>query len=199
MSLSRCLPLLAVLALAVPSASAGQIKLIPQVGLYAPATELPSPSEGVRLGERESSLAYGAALEFGPGLRIGVVHATDGEVPIDGVGCTDCARSTVTAATATLVIRPLPELGFVRPYLLLGGGVKRYDFTREDLGDEGLEAVLSDSNEATGQVGLATEIDLGFVRANVELQDLISRFGNGTDDDGFQHDFFLMVGLVLGG
>lgn len=176
-----------------------QLRVVPQVGLYAGATHLPSANDAVEFGKREASLAYGLGVELGPWFRLSVLHATDAEVPITGVGCTECARSTVSAATATLVIRPLPTLVFVRPQVLLGAGVRRYDFTRGDLEFEGLDAILSDANDLTGHFGIGAELDLGLLRATVELQDLVSRFDAEGVDSEFQHDLFLTVGLVLGG
>jgi hypothetical protein len=192
-------PALAAALLALAGAPAeAQFRVVPQVGMYAGASELP-PLDGVaEFGRREASLAYGAALEFGPGLRLAVLHGTDGEIPIDGIGCTDCARSTVTAATAALVVRPLPTLGFVRPFLLIGGGVKRYDFTREDVQNEGVRAILDDRNDATGHLGLGFEFDLGPLGALVEIQDLVSNFEAPGVESRFQHDLFLTVGLALG-
>jgi hypothetical protein len=111
----------------------------------------------------------------------------------------DCdARSTVTSATATLVVRPLPEIAFLQPFVLLGGGVKRYDFTREDLEDEGLRRVLTDTNDATAHLGLGVQIALGGFTALVELQDLVSNFSAEGVDSRFQHDLFLTLGLALG-
>lgn len=188
---------LAALSLGAQSAEA-QFRVIPQVGMYAPATELPDVGDAVEFGRREASLAYGAALEFGP-VRLAVLHGSDGDVPVSGVDCVDCsARSTVTAATAALVVRPLPQMGLFQPFVLLGAGVKRYDFTRENLESEGAEAVLSDANDATGHFGLGFEFDLGGLSALVELQDLVSNFDAEGVDSGFQHDMFLTVGLALG-
>jgi hypothetical protein len=189
---------LAFVSLALPTAARSQLRLIPQVGLFAPASELPSPGEAVEFGKREASLAFGAALEIGS-LRVAVLHATDGEVPIEGIGCEECARSTVTTATAALVIRPLPELAFVRPFVLLGGGWKRYDFDTDELDDGVVAAVLNDSNDLTAHLGLGVELGLGGLRLLVELQDLASRFDEEGVDARFQHDLFLTLGVALGG
>ncbi len=179
--------------------AAAQFRVVPQIGMYAPATELPSVGDADDFGRREASLAYGAAIEFGPGFRVSVLHGSDGEIPLDAeFGCTECARSTVTSATATLVIRPLPELGFLQPYLVLGGGVKRYDFTRDDLVDENVRAVLSDANDVTGHLGLGVEFDLGPAGILVELQDLVSNFEAEGSESSFQHDLFFTVGVALG-
>src|SRR5688572_22420689 len=138
--------------LAAAAPAAAQLRLIPQVGLYTPFAELPSPRAGADTLKKQGSLAYGVALELGTpdkvSFRLNVLHATDSEVPYTEVGCDeDCARSTVSTATATLALRPFPNIIIVQPYLLLGGGVKRYDFTLENLQDEGVEAILNDQNQ----------------------------------------------------
>ena len=101
-----------------------------------------------------------------------------------------------------MALRPLPSLLLIQPYLLLGGGVKRYDFTRDDLLGEGLRSVLSDQNQLTGHLGLGAEVNLGLLRLVGEITDLVSRFevdeGLG-DGEGLQHDVFFTVGLVIGG
>lgn len=189
-----------------PSPGSAQLRLLPQVGLYAPLSDLPEPSSAVEIGERESSLAYGLGLEFGGenrvSFRANVLHATDSEIPVGEIGCRggECARSTLTAATFTLALRPLPELVLLRPYFLAGGGVKRYDFERADLEDEGARAVLSDQNVLTGHLGVGLEVDLGILTLAAELSDVVGDFesdrAGGSD---LQHDMFFMVGIILGG
>ena len=187
--------------------AAAQLRLIPQIGIYTPFADLPSPRESAQEFKKEATLAYGGALELGTpdavSFRVNVLHATDSEVPVEDVGCqVDCARSTVTAASATLALRPIPTLILVQPYLLLGGGVKRYDFTRADLEDEGLAAVLNDQNQLTGHLGIGAELNLGLVRLVGEISDLVSQFDTEDDvgeSDQLQHDVFFTIGLVIGG
>lgn len=193
--------LVALAAVGQPSDLHAQFRLLPQLGMYAPASELPPLGEATEFGKRQSTLALGLAIELGPSLRVGVLHGTGGDIPFDAVGCEDCtARSTVSSLTATLVVRPLPRLAMVQPFLLLGGGVKRYDFDREDLQNEGVNAALSDANDVTGHLGLGAELSLGGFRLLVELQDLVSNFDPDVEgvDASFQHDLFLTVGLPLG-
>ena len=194
---------LSALALA-PLPAAAQLRLIPQVGLYTPFSKLPSPSAGADELKKEATLAYGLALELGTpdavSFRVNALHATDSEVPVGDVGCQDdCARSTVSTLSGTLAIRPIPNLILVRPYALLGGGLKRYDFTKDDLQDEGVSAVLSDQNQLTGHVGLGLELNLGIARVVGELSDMLSKFENTADDTtDLQHDVFFTVGLAIG-
>jgi hypothetical protein len=193
-------------ALLAPASASAQFRVIPQVGLYMPFSDLPSPSEGIEVGKKDATLAFGVALELGTpdavSFRINLLHATDSEVPVEGVGCqADCARSTLSAGTATLALRPIPNLVLVQPYFLLGGGVKRYDFTQDDLENEGLEAVLNDQNQLTGHLGVGAEVNLGLARLTGELGGLVSQFDTEDDlaeSDDLQWDLFLTVGLVIG-
>jgi hypothetical protein len=187
--------------------AAAQLRLIPQIGLYTPFAELPSAQAGADELKKDGTFAFGAALELGTpdavSFRVNVLHATDSDVPVTDIGCDqDCARSSVSTATATLALRPLPNLVVVQPFLLLGGGVKRYDFTREDLSNEGLEAILNDQNQLTGHLGLGAELNLGLLRVVGEVSDLVSQFdveGDLFESDDLQHDVYFTVGLVIGG
>jgi len=134
---------------------------------------------------------------------VNLLRATDSEVPVADIGCqgSDCARSTVSSATATLALRPIPNLILIQPYLLAGGGVKRYDFTKQDLQNGGLEAILSDQNQLTGHLGAGVEVNLGLLRVTGEVSDLLSKFDDGQNtsaSDELQHDLFFTVGLVIG-
>ena len=192
--------------LATPAAA--QMRLIPQVGLYQQFSELPSVRQGADEIKKEASLAFGAALELGQpdkvSFRVNVLHATESDVPVSDVGCQsdeDCARSTVSSATATLALRPLPNIIIIQPYFLAGGGVKRYDFTKDDLQNEGLGSVLSDQNQLTGHLGLGAELNLGLLRLTGEVSDLLSRYDDGqntSESDKLQNDVFVTVGLVIG-
>lgn len=197
---------LALLGLAASvSPAAAQLRLIPQAGLYAPVTDLGTVSSGgdaVDVGKRSSSFAWGAGLELGggdgTGLRVTGLYGTDGEVPVEGVGCdpaTCRSRSTVLALSGAVVLRPLPTLVVVRPYLVLGGGLKRYDFEVEN-GDDVREA-FEDGSKGTAHLGAGLEVNLGGLRGTVEVTDFAS--GAALEGaDGTQHDFFVTVGLVIG-
>jgi len=199
----------AVLACALlPRSSAAQIRLIPQVGLYNQFSDLPSVGTGFQDVKKKASLAYGGALELGKpdkvSFRVNVLHASDSEVPVGSVGCsgTDCARSTLTSATATLALRPIPNLIIVQPYALAGGGVKRYDYTKQDFQQEGLRSLFNDQNQLTGHLGVGAEVNLGLVRVVGEVADLVSKYDNGqntsSSSDQLQNDMFMTVGLVIG-
>jgi hypothetical protein len=197
------LPLLLSLLL-LPSAGEAQVRLIPQAGLYAAVTDLGTvdSSEGaLNVGEQESSLALGLTLDFGSdgplGFRLSGIYGTDSEVPVGGIGCTgaDCKlRSTLLGLSAGAVLRPFPAGFPLRPYVLAGGGIKRYSF---DFGsDSPLQDALGDESVATGVLGVGVDWNLAILKGNVEITDYLS--GSVVDGGDTQHDFFFMVGLILG-
>jgi hypothetical protein len=185
-----------------------QMRLIPQVGLYQQFSDLPSVGAGAQQIKKEASFAFGAAIELGQpnkvSFRVNVLRATASEVPVTDIGCqnqTDCARSTVSSATATLALRPLPNIILVQPFLLAGGGVKRYNYTAENLRNEGLRSLLNDQNQLTGHLGVGTEVNLGLLRLTGEVSDMLSKYDDGQNtsaSDDLQHDVFVTVGLVIG-
>lgn len=188
-----------------------QVRLVPQVGLYVPTTELgeiDSVEGAVELAKMESTLGFGLGLEFLPGqtwsFRLNALYGTRSEVPVRGVGCPDCgeARSTVAAVTGTAILRPLPNLIVVQPYLMGGAGVKRYDFDQDAAREEGLSAFVSDQNRLAGQLGAGVEVNAGFATLLFEVSDLVSGFrpgsGDGEGSGKTQHDFFITIGLSLG-
>ena len=193
--------LLGVLLLPAPGGS--QLRLIPHVGLYAPVTDLGTvnTAEGIRdVGERESSLAYGVSLELGEGgfwaIRATGLYGSDAEVPVEGVGCNEetCSlRSTVLGLAGSLVLRPLPSTLLIRPYVLAGAGMKRYDFDFRFASP--LEDLLNQERQVTGLLGLGLEWDVGLLAGTVELSDYVS--GDVLKDGETQHDFFLTMGIIL--
>lgn len=205
---------LAVVLAAAPSQAAAQggIRVIPQVvGLYVPVADLGtvgSGSSAVEIAKKEGTWGLGLAVELGnlqgTSFRINGVYGTSSDVPVLGFGCTSCAaRSTVAVVTGSVVVRPLPSIIVLRPYLQGGLGIKRYDFDEDDLRAEGLDAFLNDQNKFTGQLGVGTELNLPLIRLFVEVTDFISGFdvGSGATEEAgeLQHDFFISVGLPLGG
>jgi opacity protein-like surface antigen len=185
--------------------------LIPQVGLYAPVTDLGTVGTGaaaVEVAKKEGTFGLGLALELGntdaTSFRVNAMYGTSSDIPVTRIGCANCqARSTVAGLTGSVVVRPLPNIIAVRPYLQGGLGLKRYDFDEDDLRAEGLDAFLNDQNKLTGQLGIGAELNLPLFRVFLEISDFISGFdlGSGANEEAgeMQHDFFISVGLPLGG
>jgi len=182
-----------------------QVRLIPQVGLYAPVTDLnPGLGGAQEIGKKESTLALGLALDTRSssvfGVRLGGMYGSSSDVPIRGVGCDLCeARSSVLALTGAVVIRPLPGLPLLRPYGLLGAGGKWYNF-EAPAGEDELQDLLDTAPRLAFQVGAGVELNLGVISLNLELSDYVSSYeveglGSGAER---QHDMVFSVGLVLG-
>ena len=188
----------------LPGAGAAQFRIIPQVGLYASVSDLGTvdSSDGIRtVGEQETSLAYGLTLEFASdnllALRLTGLYGSDSEVPVGGIGCSGSAcdlRSTLLGLSASAVLRPIGTGSPFRPYILAGGGMKRYDF--EFFSDTQIKDAFGDESQAAGVLGVGFDWNLEILRGNLEVVDYIS--GSVLEDGDRQHDFFLTVGLILG-
>jgi len=184
-----------------PAFASGQgLRVSPWVGLYAPTSDLGS-IQAVDFGKKESTLAYGADLDFGGqnliGFRAGGGYASSSDVPVDGVGCVICsARATVLTATGAVVIRPFPA-PLIRPYGVVGAGWKWYDF---DFDEPVLDGLVGDQAVFTWQAGAGVILLAGSaVTLFAELSDFMSDFDFETGAAGnTQHDLFLKVGVSLG-
>lgn len=183
-------------------------RLIPQIGLYS-AVEAPGSVQGPRgayeIGKYGSTLAYGGAIEFGGrkgvGLRVAGLYAPKAETAISGSGCqVGCpADVDLLSVTGSLVVRPLGNVFFIQPYLIGGGGLKRFDFEPEGFGD-GVGQVFSDESEWAGLLGIGTDVNLGGVGFVMEVADHFHWSDRGIPggDRTRMDDFFFTVGLVLG-
>jgi hypothetical protein len=171
--------------------------------MYAPTKELGSV-QAIEFGKKESTLAYGASLEFGRAdgvfnFRFDGGYASSSDVPIEGVGCAACElRSTVLTAAGALVIRPLPMLPVLRPYAVVGAGAKWYDFEFNQAADQ----FLSDQTKFTALGGIGVSLfPGGQVSLFAELSDYISGFDfdeNNLASADRQHDLFFKAGLAIG-
>lgn len=201
-----------------PAPADAQFSIKPSVGLYSPLSDMTElrNEQGetvIEAGRRSSTLALGLGAELGGserpvGLRLQLGYATNSDVPVSGVGCESCElRSSLLTATAGLVFRPFPELLVMRPHFVVGGGLKRYDFDRDDLEDEGWENVLRNQTQPALHLAVGTSLNLGVIRPDIELGAVISKVDGLSDDlealtssDDLQTDLFLMVAIpLLGG
>ena len=187
------------------SAMAQGVRLIPQVGLYAPNLR-PRPShrrrglggdrlrqEGVDPGVRaRARVRFAAELRDAPrqhrvrlavGSALGRSGLHDVRRPQHAPGSDRASRDPATARA--------PGHPAV---LLAGGGAKRYDFELDG------STPLDDQTTATGQLGVGTELHLGPLRVVAEVSDYISSFKALSGSSGeLQNDLLFTVGIVLGG
>jgi hypothetical protein len=200
----------------LPAEAEAQVRLLPSVGVYAPISDLGSIRESdgqvlVDAGRRDATLAFGLGLELGnsqgfASIRGQLGYATAANVPIDAVGCAHCElRSTLLTATAAVVLRPLPQLAVAQPFVVAGGGLKRYGFDREDLGTSGFIDGFRDQGQRTVQLGVGMQFALGPIRPVVELSGYVSRYevepanGGREGSDDRQTDLMLTIAFPLGG
>ncbi len=180
-------------------------RLVPQIGVYVPVSDLGriEGAEGaIELGKKESSRAYGLGLEWGAGSSIGlrgnVAYATASEVPLEGIECLTCAsRSTMLALTGGVVLRPI-RLFFIEPYFVAGVGFKRYDFSSSDF-EQGFDLFVEDRTERTYQLAVGGELGLGILSGIVEISDYVSEYAPDGFEPQRRHDFIVSIGIGLGG
>jgi hypothetical protein len=198
----------------MPRPGEAQFRILPSAGLYMPLSDLNEirDQEGntvMDAGRRSSTLALGMGAELGGasssvGFRVQVLYATNSRVPLISAECPGCElRSTLLTGTGALVVRPLPGAVVVQPYILLGGGVKRYDFDREDFAEEGFDQVFRNQTQPTLHIGAGTTLYLGLISPQIELSAFISGIegAEGTifvSEDERQTDLFLTVAFPLG-
>lgn len=179
------------------------LRLSPGLGVYAPLSDfgnVEGPSGLIDFGKMEGTLAYALSVDLGRpdravGFRFSVAYAGRADVPIDDVGCTTCQlRSTVLAASADLIARPLPSMPLLRPYAIIGAGAKMYDF---DAGTVTTELVRNQAKLA-GHFGIgATLFPDGGLGVFAELSDFVNGFEFADGDGNLQHDMVFVVGLTL--
>ena len=204
---SLCALALVTTALVAQPVTAQTVRIIPQVGLYVPVTDLGEVTgdgfDGAyQFGKKESTRAYGLGLEVGGGgflgLRGSVAYATDSEIPFSGLGCTTCqGRSSMMALAGGVVVRPF-RLLFLEPYFLGGIGVKRYDFSSVDPDADLAGRGFDDRYERAYQLGVGAELGLGFLSGVVEVTDYLSDAETLNGATERQHDFVVSVGLAIG-
>lgn len=195
---------------AVPTPAAAQrAELVPQIGFFnglrAMGTAESSDGATLELGDRERGFAYGLSVQFGgampAGIRGTVLFGNGSDLPVEGPGCEEgCTlENNVRALTGAIVFRPLPGLVVLRPYLLAGGGWKRFGFNDADLATLGLEDAVQDQTRTAWQLGVGLELSVGLSAVVLELNDFISGFEVEEDlgEGKTQHDLFLTVGLRL--
>jgi hypothetical protein len=180
------------LSMAHPIHAQGRIAVTPMVGAYIAGEDvqdLRTSGEQITI-EKEATLGLGLAVEFG-WLRGSVAYASGATINETGETEGEIGEGNVLAIAGDVVIRPLPRLIVVQPYLLGGLGLKRTDYNFDD---EGVTDAFDDDSDLTLHLGVGADIMLGGIGIVAEVSDFISQRG---DEEFGRHDAFAMLGIKL--
>lgn len=166
------------------------VRLVPKVGLHRPLGDIET---GFKM---KDHVALGLAAElriplipFGVRANVDYSSAAD----INNASGTRVGSVSLTNIVGDLVFHPVPGIIPIQPYLLAGGGVKRYGFRNFTA-----SAFPSSDNRSdpTLHVGAGIELHLLAMGLLVEASDYISRFDRGNAK--LQNDAFGMIGVRIG-
>ena len=162
-----------------------------RAGLFTPMSAL--SEVGSVETKLKSGLGIGASIELDiPLSPINVRANLDAAMgaKVQNNGTETGGEVDVMAITGDIVFRPIPRV-FLQPYLLLGGGIKKYSFD----GVTGAE----DGSDLTGHVGLGADLKVGPLSVFGEVSDYISSFKFNEGAEGkLQNDVFIMAGFRIG-
>lgn len=177
--------------------AAGQVEaqgltVTPSLGAYIPASDfkgLRDEAENQRL-EKEGTLALGLSVEMG-WLRGTLAYASGAKITDEGVDGEDqLGEGTLLIGAADIVLRPLPRLVIVQPYVLGGVGFRNESYDT----DEATDLFPEDDRSMGLHIGAGLDVMLGGLGLMAEVTDFISK---DLQDDWGRHDAFAMVGLKL--
>ena len=182
---------------AQPRATQAQgITITPQIGVYVPANSLDSlksAGQTVRV-NREGNLALGLNIDLGF-LRGSVAYASAAKLnqqTSPSSAATEVGEGKLLAVAGDIVLRPIPRLVVVQPYLLLGAGLRRANYSYSSSGIS--DAFPKDDSDFALHAGVGADIMLGPVGVSAEITDFISK---DSADKWKQNDGFGFVGLRL--
>ena len=187
---------LAALAVAPQTSHAQGISITPQIGVYVPANSLDSlrsAGQTVRV-KREGDLALGFNVDLGF-LRGSLAYASNAKLNQQTSPASaeqQVGSGKLLAVAADLVLRPIPRIIVVQPYLLVGGGLRRANYSYDTSGIS--DAFPKDQSEFAFHAGVGADLMLGPVGVSAEITDFISK---DAADKYKQHDGFGFVGLKL--
>ena len=184
---------LAALAMFAPAAAHAQgISVTPMAGVYIPASDLydiADEAERIRV-DKEGTFALGLNVELG-WLRGSLAYASGAQLNESGVeGDENIGEGKLLAVAGDLVLRPIPRLLIVQPYLIAGAGLRREDYSYDDEGIS--DAFPSDKSDFALHAGIGADVMLGRLGIVAEFTDFITK---NEDDEWKQHDAFAFVGL----
>jgi hypothetical protein len=175
-----------------------ELNFFPRIGRFKPTSELAEFSGSSA--ELRGSTAFGVSAELGlPLLPVNLRASLDFVPGTDAVLNDDAVfegDNQLLIITGDLVFRLAPPLLPVQPYLLVGGGLKKYDF------DNFATALVTfeDTKDLTGHLGAGISLKLGPIGVSAEVSDYVSWFKveDGGSGSKMQNDLFTMVGVRIG-
>jgi len=191
---------MAVLAVAaVPRASHAQIGVTPQIGVYIPGNDfhsLRAGADSIRA-KSEGALALGLNVEFGM-LRGSVAYASAAKIVRNCPSCApgvagEVGEGKLLAAAVDVVLRPIPRILVLQPYVLVGGGLRRADYDYDT--DALANAFPENDSDFAVHLGVGADVKLGGLGLSAEITDFISK---NTQDEWKRNDAFAFLGLKLG-
>lgn len=191
--MKRYMLVFAAVALLVPAVVHAQgISVTPSVGVYIPASDLYQLRDEAQLitVDKEGTFAFGVNVEAGI-LRGSLAYASGAQLNERGVQNQDnIGDGKLLAVAADLVLRPIPRLIIVQPYLIAGAGLRRedYDYDNDGIGN----ALPGDQSDFALHAGLGLDVSLGSLGLVAEITDFITQ---NEEDEWDQHDAFAFVGL----
>ena len=187
--------MLVIAAALLPGAAQAQgVSVTPSVGVYIPASDLYSLRDEAQdfSVEKEGTFALGLNVELGS-FRGTVAYASGAQINQRGVQNRDnIGEGKLLAVAGDVVLRPIPRLIIVQPYLVAGAGLRREDYSYED--DGVADALPSEQSDFALHAGIGADIILGRIGIVAEITDFITK---DEDDKWNQHDAFGFVGLKL--
>lgn len=197
------------------------VRVTPVVGWYAPTQNLGAVPEGdeASILRTEASVMLGASVEapvagtpfgvrgqilFAPGSGLSA-RRFQGFEPC-GTNCDRAVYTSDPLASGSVLIGVVdavvrtPRIGSVRPYAVLGGGLRRYDFDRDALNPQLAQSLSGDDTRFVAHVGVGFTAPAGPVEIAAEAGDFLGRYTVGdpageTWSDDMQHDFGITLGL----
>jgi len=181
------------LTLAGTTVASAQITVTPVIGGYLPATDVRTLKGDARqIGlERTATMAVGLNVELGS-LRGSLAYVTGSSLSDTGVtNSGQIGDGSLLALAAGVVLRPLPRIVGLQPYVVGGGGVKRSGYSFRSSG-YAVDFPESETDLAA-HFGGGADFMLGRLGLVVEVTDFVT-----FKDSSFgPHDVFGTVGVRL--
>ena len=193
--MKRSFLVLAAAAMLAPVAAQAQgISLTPSVGMYIPASDLYQLRDDATQAtiDKEGTFALGMNIDFGM-LRGTIAYASGAQINQRGVtNQENIGDGKLLAVAGDLVLRPIPRLLIVQPYVIAGAGFRQENYSYNDSGISG--AMPADQRDFALHAGLGADISLGRFAVVAEFSDFITK---DEEDKWKQHDGFGFVGLKV--